>query len=221
MLNDGEVKKHVEHELAWTPDVAGDNVAVTVKDGVVSLTGFVGSFSDKVQAERAVKRVAGVAGVANDIEVRLSGAARPDPDIAHDAVAALRAQLPVSAESIKVVVQDGLLRLEGQVEWNYQRQRAADAVRGIRGVRSVANQIGLKPSASAGEVRQKILAAFHRSANIDAGRVAIEASGSRVVLSGSVRSWTEREDAERAAWRAPGVTHVDNHIAINPALTPQ
>lgn len=219
MVSDSEVKKHVENELEWASDVEAADVAVAVKDSVVTLTGFVHSFGDKVHAERAAKRVAGVAGVANDIEVRLGSETRADPDIAREAVTALRSQLPTSSESIKVIVQDGLLRLEGQVDWNYQRERAAAAVRHVRGVRSVNNMISLKPAASIGEVRQKIMAAFQRSATIDAGRVTIEASGSKVTLSGNVRSWAERQDAERAAWNAPGVTAVDNHITINPGLT--
>ncbi|MYN11376.1 BON domain-containing protein [Pseudoduganella aquatica] len=218
MVSDSEVKKRVENELEWEPDIDAADVGVTVKDHVVTLTGFVRGFGDKVHAERAAKRVAGVAGVANDIEVRLGSSVRPDPDIAHDAVAALKAQLPVSSEGIKVIVEDGVLRLEGQVEWNYQRERAEAAVRHVRGVRSLRNQVTIKPTASAGEVRQKIVLAFQRSANIDAGRITIEASGSKVKLSGSVRTWAERDDAERAAWKAPGVTAVENHITINTAL---
>ena len=219
MLSDSEVRKNVEHELDWVADVTASDIAVAVKDGVVTLSGFAHSFGDKMRAERCVKGVAGVAGVANDIEVRLAGQARPDPEIARDAVAALKAQLPSSSEAIKVVVQDGVLRLEGSVAWNYQRQRAEEAVHNVRGVRSVVNQISLRPSASAGEVRQKIISAFQRSATVDAARLTVEARGPRVVLSGTVRSWTEREDAEKAAWNAPGVTEVENHVKINPTLT--
>ncbi|MEG1323582.1 MAG: BON domain-containing protein, partial [Janthinobacterium sp.] len=117
MLSDSEVRKNVEHELDWAADVTASDIAVAVKDGVVTLSGFAHSFGDKMRAERCVKGVAGVAGVANDIEVRLAGQARPDPEIARDAVAALKAQLPSSSEAIKVVVQDGVLRLEGRDRW--------------------------------------------------------------------------------------------------------
>lgn len=218
MVSDSEVKKRVENELEWDPDVGAADVAVAVRDNVVTLAGFVRNFVDKVHAERAAKRVAGVAAVANDIEVRLGSEARPDPEIARDAVAALKAQLPVSFELVKVIVQDGLLKLEGQVAWNYQRERAEEAVSHVPGVRSVSNHIVLKPGASADEVRQKIMAAFQRSATIDAGRLTIDASGSKVTLSGNVRSWAERADAERAAWNAPGVTAVENRVSINPTL---
>jgi osmotically-inducible protein OsmY len=190
---------------------------VAVKNGVVALTGFVRTYSQKLEAERAAKRVAGVVGVANDIEVRLpTGAERPDPELARDAVAAIKSWLPASYEHIKVVVKNGWVTLEGAVEWNYQREYAERAVRPLKGVKGVTNLIELKPRATPSEIKHKIEEAFRRSAEIDANRVTVETFGSEVVLKGTVRSWAERQEAERAAYAAPGVTKVDNRIVISP-----
>jgi osmotically-inducible protein OsmY len=216
MRTDSDIKRDVEAELKWDPDIDATDIAVAVKGGVVTLTGFVRSYTHKYQAERDVKRVAGVAGVANDIEVRLpSGSERPDPEIARDAVAALKAELPYSSQNMKVVVKNGWVELEGTAEWNYQRTRAEEAVRRVKGIRGVSNLIVLKPSVAPSEIKNKIEEAFRRSAEIDAKRVTVEANGSEVILKGTVRSWAERQEAERAAWRAPGVTKVDNRITIS------
>jgi osmotically-inducible protein OsmY len=140
MKTDSDIKRDVEAELKWDPDIDATDIAVAVKDGVVTLTGFVKSYTHKWQAESDAKRVGGVKGVASDIEVRLpAGSERPDPEIARDAVAALKNELPFSSENMKVVVRNGWVTLEGTAEWNYQRTRAEDAVRRVKGIKGVTN----------------------------------------------------------------------------------
>lgn len=216
MISDSDVKKNVEHELEWDAGLDASGLAVAVKHGVVTLSGVVRHYSDKVHAERAAKRVKGVYGLANEIDVRVGAAERTDAEIAREAVAALQMQLPASVETIKTIVENGHVRLEGQVHWNYQRQRADAAVRHLRGVKSVRNLITLAPAVASKDVRGAIQAAFHRNAQLEANGITIEASGSEVVLRGSVKTWAEREEAERAAWMAPGVASVRNEISIGP-----
>lgn len=215
MRLDSDIKRDVEDELRWDPDIDATDVGLTVRNGVVTLTGFVRSYAQKTQAEVDAKRVAGVSAVANDIEVRLPAIdARPDPEIARDAVSALKSELPYSSEKIKVIVKSGWITLEGAVEWNYARERAQSAVKRVRGVMGVSNSIVLKPSVAPHEIRRKIEDALRRSAELDASRITVEANGGEVILRGTVRSWAERQEAERAAWAAPGVTRVDNRVAV-------
>jgi osmotically-inducible protein OsmY len=217
MRSDSDIERDVKDELQWDPDLDAPDIAVSVKSGVVTLAGYVKSYSDKYEAEAAAKRVAGVSGVANDLEVRLPSVdQRPDPDIARDAVAAVKAHLPISWENIKVVVQNGWVTLEGRVEWQYQRQTAENAVRRIKGVKGVTNLVQLKPRVHPEEVKNKIEEAFRRNAEVDANRIIVETNGSQVILKGTVRSWIEREEAERVAWSAPGVTNVDDRIIVSP-----
>lgn len=217
MRSDNDVKQDVEIELRWIPNFDPTDIGVAVKNGVVTLSGFVHSYLEKFEAEKAVKRVSGVVGVANDLEVRIPGGEeRPDPEIARDAVAAIKNWLPLSWESIKVIVNSAWVKLEGTVEWNYQRESAEKAVRQVRGVKGVTNVITLKPQVAPSEIKQKIEQAFRRSAEVDANRITVEANGSEIILKGTVRSWAERQEAERAAWAAPGVTKVENRIVISP-----
>jgi osmotically-inducible protein OsmY len=217
MKSDSEIERDVKEELKWDPDLYADNIAISVKNGVVTLAGFTPSYTDRLEAEKAAKRVAGVHAVANDIEVRLPAIdQRPDPDIARDAVAALKAELPISHDRIKVIVKDGWITLEGAVEWQYQKTTADSAVRKVKGVKGVTNVITVKPKVQPSDLKRKIQEAFKRSAEVDADRITVEASGSEVILKGTVRSWIEREEAERVAWSAPGVSKVEDRIVVSP-----
>jgi osmotically-inducible protein OsmY len=217
MRSDREIERDVREELNWDPDLDAEDIAISVKDGVVTLAGFTRSYSDRLEAEHAAKRVAGVHAVANDIEVRLPSIdQRPDPDIARDAIASLKAQLPISHENIKVIVKAGWLTLEGTVEWQYQKTTAENAVRKVKGVKGVTNVISLKPKVEPTDIQRRIQEAFKRNAEVDANRITVETHGSEVILKGTVRSWIEREEAERVAWSAPGITRVEDQIVVSP-----
>jgi osmotically-inducible protein OsmY len=217
MRSDSQIERDVKEELRWQPDLDATDIAVSVKSGVVTLTGFVHSYADKFDAETAAKRVVGAVGVANDIEVRLKSIDQvPDPEIARDAVAAIRSQLPISYEKIKVIAKNGWVTLEGQLEWQYQKQTAENAVRRVKGMKGITNLITLKPQVQPSEVKRKIEEALKRNAEVDADRIVVEAHGGEVVLKGKVRSWIERQEAEHAAWAAPGVIKVEDHILVGP-----
>jgi osmotically-inducible protein OsmY len=215
--SDSEIKQDVEWELKWDREIDATDIAVAVKDGVVTLSGFVRSYLHKPQAEIDAKRVPGVRAVANDIEVRLpTSGMRPDPEIARDAVAALTREVPGSAERIKVIVKDGWVTLEGTAEWDWERKKAEHAIQQLRGVTRVTNLISLQPKAEPSDITRKIEDAFKRNAEVDAKNIIVISNGSEVTLRGNVRSWAERNEAERVAWLAPGVTRVINEITINP-----
>ena len=216
MKTDTEIERDVKAELRWDPQIDQTDIAVKVNAGVVCLTGFARSYAEKYRADVTAKRVAGVAGVANDIEVRLPGGdTLTDPQLARVVVSTLQAALPMSCQEIKPVVQDGHVALEGTVEWHYQRERAESTVRELRGVVSVRNSIRVQPRIIApSEIKHNIEEAFRRSAEIDAQRVAVDAHGGEVTLRGEVRSWAERDQAQRTAWSAPGVMQVKNEITV-------
>jgi osmotically-inducible protein OsmY len=218
MKTDSKLREDVVAELKWDPQIREKEIGIAVKDGVISMSGFVESHSQKFAAERAAERVSGVRAVANDIEVKVQGASeRTDTQIAHAALAALDWDEEVPAEKVKVSVEHGWIRLEGSVEWQYQRLACERAVRYLVGVKGVTNMIIVKPmTASPFEVSQKIKDALRRTAEVAAEKITVESHDGRVTLKGSVRSWVDRVDAERAAWAAPGVTSVDDQIAIRP-----
>lgn len=214
MRLDSDIKRDVEAELRWSPDLDETDVAVKVNGGEVTLTGFVKNYLEKHQSEIAVRRVKGVTAVANDITVKPLSGVPTDPEIARAAVEALKTDLPLSWQQIKPVVKDGHVALEGVVEWHYQRERAESAIRHLAGVTSVRNSIRIQPSLAPENIKHRIEDAFRRLAQVDADRITVATAGSEVTLRGEVRSWSERDQAMRTAWSAPGVTNVKNELAV-------
>lgn len=217
MKSDTQLQNDVTNSLKWEPQIDESQIGVNVKAGIVTLTGSVPFFAQKSAAEQAAKRVYGVKAVADEIAVRLPSAGeRSDTDIARAAVDALVWNASVPDDKIKITVTNGWVKLEGDAEWDFQRKAAEEDVRRLIGVKGITNVIAVKPRASASDVKSKIEAAFLRSAEIDARRIAVDVHDGKAILHGNVRSWIEREEAERAALAAPGVARVENDLAIIP-----
>ena len=217
MISDNQLQRDVLDELRDEPSVDASQIGVTAKSGVVTLTGSVPSYAEKLAAEEATKRVYGVSAVADEIVVRLrNGAVRDDTDIAQAALQAMRWNSFVPDEKVKVTVDKGWVTLEGTVDWQYQKNAAAAAVRELTGVKGVINSINIRPKQviKPGEVKQKIFDAFRRNAELEARRIGIDAHDGKVTLRGNVHDWSEVDEAQRAAWAVPGVTEVENRLFV-------
>jgi osmotically-inducible protein OsmY len=218
MSNSINLQHRVQEELEWEPSLDASHIGVAAtQPGVVTLTGTVASYAEKLSAERAAKRVAGVRALANDIEVRpLGSLKRNDTDVAQAVLRALEWDIAVPHEKIKARVVDGWVTLEGEVALQFQRTAAENAVRRLMGVRGVSNLISLQviPPLKPAEIKGRIESALRRSAEIDAQGIRVEAEDSTIILRGNVRSWAERDEAERAAWGAPGVLFVKDELTV-------
>lgn len=215
MNSDSPLKKSVLDELAWEPTVDAAHIGVAAKDGIVTLTGHVTNYTEKLAAERVAKRVKGVRAIVEELEVKLPSVdGRSDEDIAASALSLLRWHAGLPADRFQLKVEKGDVTLSGEVSWQYQRSMAEEDVRKIRGVRSVINTIIVKPSVQPFEVKRKIDDALQRNAELEASHISVSADGSKVTLSGHVHTWHERDLAEQAAWSAPGVTVVTDHLRI-------
>jgi len=214
-MTDYDVREAVKNELAWSPKVDADRIAVSVTDGAVTLTGQVGSYLEKWEANRIAKRVYGVTGVANDLEIDYSGASTQDTDLLQRALQALEWNLEVPSGAVRPTVSNGWVTLTGNVAWNFQREAAESSIRNLSGVIGVTDEITLKIQPTPKDVSKRISDALIRNAQLDARRISVKTDGSTAVLDGSVSSWAERDEAETAAWSAPGVNVVKNNLQVS------
>lgn len=215
MKTDKQLQQDVLDELVFEPSVDAAEIGVSAENGVVILNGTVKTLAEKWTAERVSQRVDGVRAVTDELVVKVAAGDQPtDPDIAQAAVSALDWNTSVPRKQIKVLVENGWITLDGSVEYHFQKDAAENAMRNLKGVKGVHNMITIKPSVFAGEVARTIKRALHRAAQVDAEKISVEANAGTVILRGNVRSLVEREEAERAAWSAPGVSNVQNYISI-------
>ena len=216
---DEEIQANVLEELKWDSRVQPNEIGVMVKDGIVTLTGWIDSYMKKIAAEEAARRVRGVKAVANDIEVRLPGSAeRTDADLAAAVLNALKWEADIPTGKIDVTVSQGWVTLKGEVEYGFQKRLAEQAVQRLSGVKGVTNLIVVKPHVEPSDLKQRIEKALVRNAQTDASRITVEVQGSKVILRGMVRSYAEKKAAEETAWSAPGITEVENRIVVSPPL---
>ena len=217
MHTDSDIQKDLIAELNAEPNLRNDDIAIGVRDGVVTLAGHVDSHADRWRAERVVSKVKGVKAVVNELEVRLSsGTQRPDQEIARAAVNALQWNVLVPHDRIQVVVEDGWITLRGEVNWYYQKEEAERTVRNITGIKGVSSLITVASVPAPSDVKQRIADALRRGAQFDAERITVEVVGHQAILKGTVRSYTEMVDAERAARKVPGITEVENRLTVDP-----
>jgi osmotically-inducible protein OsmY len=216
---DTAINTDVVSELKWDPSLRDDDIAVGVRDGVVTLAGYVDSLADKWIAEDVAGAIRGVKAVANELEVRLpTSSQRPDPEIARAALDTLKWNISVPDEDIQVKVERGWVTLEGTVTWYYQKEMAGRAVRHLIGVRGVDNQIDVRADTAPSDVKRRITESLQRGAQFDADRITVDVDNHTAVLRGTVRSYAEMRDAERAARNAPGITGVDNQLVVDPGV---
>lgn len=215
MRSDIQIQNDVQEEIHWEPLLVGSVIYTTVKEGIATLSGLVDTYAKKLAAENAAKRVAGVKAVVVDIRVWFwSGCQKSDTEIAEAILNVLKWNTAIEEERIKIKVEDGYVTLDGEVEWDYQRAAAKAAIENLDGIKSVVSLITLKPRTKSSDIEKKIFASFYRHAALDAKQINVTVTGTKAILTGTVRSFSESDDAEKVAWAAPGITNVDNKLEV-------